>query len=179
MDGVPTIFEIIDTGGPDEYILPRNQGLCEAEAFILVYSVTNRSSFSKTTKFYREVESDLESRPYPWGLGVTQCPVILVGNKQDGDRDREVSEQEGKELAQSFDCEFLETSAKNGTNLGKLLFEVGKRARRIRQRRVAAAVRAGFSRDSSTLKAQSYKQLPKRKHKVFGQRGRGIPGPFI
>lgn len=42
---------------------------------------------------------------------------ILVGNKSDLEDKRAVSEDEGRELAKFYGIEFLETSAKNTTNI--------------------------------------------------------------
>ena len=38
--------------------------------------------------------------------------MVIVGNKLDLDAERVVSQQEGKELAASFGCPWMETSAK-------------------------------------------------------------------
>lgn len=45
---------------------------------------------------------------------------MLVGNKCDKQYEREVSREEGLRMAQSFDCEFLETSAKTSQNVERL-----------------------------------------------------------
>lgn len=42
---------------------------------------------------------------------------VLVGNKADLSDDRQVSEQQGAELAKSLGVQFFETSAKTGQNL--------------------------------------------------------------
>jgi GTPase KRas protein len=45
---------------------------------------------------------------------------MLVGNKCDKQYEREVSREEGLRMAQNFDCEFLETSAKTSQNVERL-----------------------------------------------------------
>lgn len=45
---------------------------------------------------------------------------ILVGNKVDKESEREVSSEEGRALARSFGCGFLETSAKTHHNVEHL-----------------------------------------------------------
>jgi GTPase KRas protein len=44
-------------------------------------------------------------------------PIVIVGNKRDLTRGREVSPEDGARLAQRLGCEFFETSAKTGYNV--------------------------------------------------------------
>ena len=41
----------------------------------------------------------------------TQVPMVVVGNKCDLETERQVSQDEGKELAASYGCPWMETSA--------------------------------------------------------------------
>jgi len=86
-DDVRCSFEILDNGGPDEYMLPLNEGFRNATGFILTYSVTSRSSFDRITRFHTEVRSELDLRQIPsYGkshINRIESPVILVGNKKD------------------------------------------------------------------------------------------------
>ena len=45
---------------------------------------------------------------------------ILVWNKYDLSEQRQVSYNEGKDLANKYNIKFIETSAKNGTNVNEL-----------------------------------------------------------
>lgn len=45
---------------------------------------------------------------------------MLVGNKADKQFEREVTREEGMQLAKEFGCEFLETSAKTALNVERL-----------------------------------------------------------
>ncbi len=47
-------------------------------------------------------------------------PIVIVANKCDLEKDREVSTVEGKELARTFDAPFIETSAKARYIVGNL-----------------------------------------------------------
>ena len=49
-------------------------------------------------------------------------PKILIGNKCDLEDKRQVSYDEGKAYADSMGAEFLETSARDGTNIEKAFF---------------------------------------------------------
>ncbi|MHA1473378.1 MAG: Rab family GTPase, partial [Promethearchaeota archaeon] len=77
------------------------------EAGILVYDVTNRSSFENIDKnWYMEVK---KASP--------KIALILVGNKIDLESEREVTHEEGEELAQKLAITYIETSAKTGENV--------------------------------------------------------------
>jgi Ras-related protein Rab-1A len=73
----------------------------------VTYDLTDRESFSAVENWMNEVEkhaSDNISR-------------ILVGNKSDMVDARQVTSDEGKEIAEHFNVRFLETSAKDSKNV--------------------------------------------------------------
>ncbi|KAJ9084325.1 GTP-binding protein [Entomophthora muscae] len=49
--------------------------------------------------------------------------MIIVGNKRDLHQQRQISAEEGKELALQWKCQFIESSAKNNENIGQA-FEI-------------------------------------------------------
>jgi len=78
----------------------------------VTYDITDRESFSAIENWMNEVEkhaSDNISR-------------ILVGNKSDMEDARQVSTEEGKELAEHYNVRFLETSAKDCKNVEEAFF---------------------------------------------------------
>lgn len=73
----------------------------------MTYDITDRESFTAIENWMNEVEkhaSDNISR-------------ILVGNKSDMESARQVTYEEGKELADHYNVRFLETSAKDCKNV--------------------------------------------------------------
>lgn len=58
---------------------------------------------------------------------------MLVGNKCDKQYEREVSREEGAQLARHFGCEFLETSAKTCVNVERLFTHLVRLLRQSRQ----------------------------------------------
>lgn len=68
-----------------------------ADGLLLVYSITDRTSFNFIRKTKNELNSDI--------------PVVLVGNKVDMVHLRQISTEEGEILAKDFDCRFTEVSA--------------------------------------------------------------------
>ena len=62
--------------------------------------------------------------------------MVIVGNKFDLDSERVVTQQEGKELAASFGCLWMETSAKQGIRVEDAFHELVREARRKEARLV-------------------------------------------
>ncbi|KFM66805.1 GTP-binding protein Di-Ras2, partial [Stegodyphus mimosarum] len=50
--------------------------------------------------------------------------MMLVGNKSDEEEAREVSYQDGMAQAHKWNCNFMETSAKNNTNVKEMFQEL-------------------------------------------------------
>ncbi|CAG7838499.1 unnamed protein product [Allacma fusca] len=89
-------------------------------ACVVVYSVTDRTSFRTASEILR----------YLWQEGITQeKAVILVGNKCDLARARVISSQEGKSLACAHDCKFIETSSGIQHNVDELLVGILQQCR--------------------------------------------------
>lgn len=86
----------------------------EGEGFLIIYSVTSRASFDRVEKFRNQVVrvKDTES-----------VPIVLVGNKIDRVHEREVSTQQGAELARRMGCLFRETSAKTRENIEEAYYD--------------------------------------------------------
>lgn len=136
------MLEVLDTAGQEEYTALRDQWIRDGEGFVLVYSISSRSSFSRIKRFHHQIqrvkESCASSPSYP-GSPISSAsaslpiPIMLVGNKSDRVTEREVSTQEGHALARELGCEFVEASAKNCINVEKAFYDVVRILRRQRQ----------------------------------------------
>lgn len=91
----------------------RDLALRTAHGLILMYSITSKDSFTEVSSYRDQI---LRCRDVSW------FPCILVGNKCDLEDQREVSRQEGEELARLFMIPFLETSAKSRINIDEIFF---------------------------------------------------------
>jgi GTPase KRas len=118
VDEVAHMLDILDTAGAGEYFAMREQYAREREVFVLVYGVESRSSFEEIedmVKLVRRVKDSLF------------VPFVLVANKIDlPPRDIQVTKEEGVELARKIRCPFIESSAKDRTNV-ELIFETAVR----------------------------------------------------
>ena len=148
IDTQSCMLEVLDTAGQEEYTSLRDQWIRDGEGFVLVYSITSRSSFSRIQKFYNQIQRVKESSnagspsggsylsgpmsPVLGASGGGPAPIMLVGNKSDRVTEREVSTQEGNALAKDLGCDFLEASAKNCINVEKAFYDVVRSLRRQR-----------------------------------------------
>ena len=89
----------------------------EPQACMVVYSIIDSESFRQAEEIlhYLNTESAGNSRAR-----------ILVGNKVDLERSRQVTAEEGKQLAHCYDAKFIETSAGLEHNVDELLVGVLK-----------------------------------------------------
>ncbi|KAL6461405.1 hypothetical protein AOLI_G00283920 [Acnodon oligacanthus] len=101
----------------------KDQCMRMGDAYIIVYSVTDKSSFEKASELRIQLRRARQSE---------NIPIILVGNKSDLVRSREVSVEEGRACAVVFDCKFIETSASLHHNV-RMLFEGIVRQIRLRK----------------------------------------------
>lgn len=126
LDGQPATLEVLDTAGQEEYTALRDQWIREGECFLLVYSITSRSSFSRIRSFFNQIQRVKEDDD-PFS-------VVIVGNKSDrGPEEREVSTQEGEALADELGgVPFFESSAKLNINIETAFFECARQCRKLR-----------------------------------------------
>uniref|UniRef100_A0A8C3SEN9 GTP-binding protein n=1 Tax=Chelydra serpentina TaxID=8475 RepID=A0A8C3SEN9_CHESE len=101
----------------------RNYCMQVGNAYVIVYSVTDRLSFESASELRIQLRRTRQAE---------NIPIILVGNKTDLVRCREVSVEEGRACAVVFDCKFIETSATLQHNVTELFEGV---VRQIRLRR--------------------------------------------
>ncbi|SMN18945.1 similar to Saccharomyces cerevisiae YOR101W RAS1 GTPase involved in G-protein signaling in the adenylate cyclase activating pathway, plays a role in cell proliferation [Maudiozyma saulgeensis] len=108
IDEKVTILDILDTAGQEEYSAMREQYMRTGEGFLLVYSVTSRTSFEELMTYYQQIQR-VKDADY--------IPVVVVGNKSDLEDERQVSYEDGSYLAKQMNAPFLETSAKQAIHV--------------------------------------------------------------
>ncbi|KAJ6250093.1 ras-like protein rasb [Anaeramoeba flamelloides] len=108
------LLDILDTAGQEEYSAMRDSYMRSGEAFLIVYSVTDRNSFGEVAIFHEQITRVKDS---------DDVPIIIVGNKSDLENERRISKGEGQDLAKTFGCPFFETSAKFRINVDESFFE--------------------------------------------------------
>ena len=106
-------LDIWDTAGQERYLSVGRHLYKDAYIVCLVYDITNAISFKNVKeKWYSELKT----------YGEKYHIVAIVGAKSDCYANEQVSENEAEEYAKSIGAIFMQTSAKEGTNID-LLFE--------------------------------------------------------
>lgn len=106
-------LEIWDTAGHERFRAITGQYYKGAMGIILVYDVSERKSFENVGEWMEQIDKETED-----GL----VAKLLVGNKID--LDRSVTKEEGEQLSEKYKVPFLETSAKDASNVEESFLQV-------------------------------------------------------
>ncbi|CAG8493398.1 10819_t:CDS:2 [Acaulospora morrowiae] len=126
IDNKPCNLEVLDTSGQEEYYRYRDMSISDGDAFIIVYAINCRDSFECVKMFRDQILRVKDS---------DKVPIILVGNKCDKTAAREVTIEEGMNMGREFDCEYIETSAKQCINVDRSFHTVVRTFREMRNGR--------------------------------------------
>lgn len=108
IDGKWIKLQIWDTAGQERFRTITSAYYRGATGILLVYDVTDATSFANVRSWLRNVEQHANE-------GVAR---VLVGNKADAPESRRaVSREAGQALADEIGVPFFETSAKSGANV--------------------------------------------------------------
>jgi len=77
----PATLEILDTAGTEQFASMRDLYIRNGQGFVLVYSITSMQSFLDIKSMRNQICRV---------KGTERVPIVLVGNKVDLERDREV-----------------------------------------------------------------------------------------
>ena len=100
-DGSFVNCEIMDTGGQEKYDSQNRIYYRRADCCLLVYDITNKSSFQAIENFYIDEINNYCKE---------EIIVLLVGNKTDLENKRKISSKKGAKLATKYKYCFKETS---------------------------------------------------------------------
>lgn len=109
-------IQIWDTAGAENFRSITRAYYKGVTAALIVYDITSRDSFNSVSFWVNELQENADSN----------VVKIIVGNK--ADLQREVSEAEGRELANKAKCLFIETSAYSGSNVNSTFELLAKAA---------------------------------------------------
>ena len=113
VDGHPIKAQIWDTAGTERYKAITSAYYKGAKGAFVVYDITKKDTFKSVDKWV----SDLTS------AASQNIIIMVVGNKNDLEEQRQISKEEGENKARELNVAFLETSALTGDNLDKA-FEI-------------------------------------------------------
>ncbi|XP_071737876.1 ras-related protein RAB1BV-like isoform X4 [Rutidosis leptorrhynchoides] len=115
LDGKRIKLQIWDTAGQERFRTITTSYYRGAMGILLVYDVTDVSSFNNIRKWIRNIEQHASDN----------VNKILVGNKADMDESkRAVPTAKGQALADEYGIKFFETSAKTTLNVEQVFFSM-------------------------------------------------------
>lgn len=120
LDGQQVKLQIWDTAGQERFRATTIAYYRDAKGILLVYDVTNESSFKNVRSWMECIEK------YSQGT----VSVMLIGNKCDDLDKREIATERGEALAEKYGIKFFETSAKTDVNITKAFTALAKDAKR-------------------------------------------------
>ena len=94
-------LNIWDTAGQERYHSVTTAYYKGSNGCFIVYDITDKNSFDNVEKWYEEVKK----------IADKDILIILIGNKNDLENEREVTIEMGKKKAENLKCPFFETSA--------------------------------------------------------------------
>ncbi|KAG1673559.1 hypothetical protein FOA52_003859 [Chlamydomonas sp. UWO 241] len=100
-------LDLWDTAGQERYQSLAPLYYRGADGAVVVYDVTSARTFARAKAWVEELQQHSDQHTV----------VVLVGNKTDLWEQREVSEDEGRDYADSNSMAFVEASARAGTNV--------------------------------------------------------------
>jgi len=105
-----------DIGGQKRFAQLRTIYFKGSNAALGVYDITHPQSLLKIPGWIASIKKSVKKH----------IPMLLLGNKID--LPREVDREEAEALAERLKCDYLETSAKTGENVGQAFENIAKAA---------------------------------------------------
>ena len=109
LDGKTIKLQIWDTAGQERFRTITSSYYRGAHGIIVVFDVTDQESFMNVKQWLHEIDR----------YACQNVKKLLVGNKCDLASKRAVPTEQAQEFADSLGIQYLETSAKNSTNVEK------------------------------------------------------------
>uniref|UniRef100_A0A8C7ATZ0 small monomeric GTPase n=1 Tax=Neovison vison TaxID=452646 RepID=A0A8C7ATZ0_NEOVI len=108
--------QIWDTAGQERFRSVTHAYYRDAQALLLLYDITNKSSFDNIRAWLTEIHEYAQR----------DVVIMLLGNKADVSNERVIRSEDGETLAREYGVPFMETSAKTGMNVELAFLAIAK-----------------------------------------------------
>jgi small GTP-binding protein len=108
-----------DLAGHIKFQVMRRHFYEGAKGIILLFDTTRRITFESIPQWYQDIKSGIKQHDKP--------PAYLCGNKIDLRTERQVSNEEAKEISKKLNMEYFETSALTGENIDQMYYSLAKK----------------------------------------------------
>ena len=142
LEGKTVKLQIWDTAGQERFRTITSSYYRGAHGIIVVYDVTDESTFANVKQWLQEIER----------YACEGVNKLLVGNKADLTSSKAVDFDAAKQLADELGIPFLETSAKDATNVEQAFLTMAKQ---IKDRMGVSAMQNGSAGKSSSRSARA------------------------
>ena len=109
-------MQIWDTAGQERFRTVVSSYFKGSHGIFIIYDITNRESFKNLENWLGEIEKNASEKVLK----------ILIGNKCDLEEERDIQFEEGQAFANRNGMQFIETSAKNNTNINEAFEALAK-----------------------------------------------------
>jgi len=146
LDGKTIKLQIWDTAGQERFRTITSSYYRGAHGIIVVYDVTDQESFNNVKQWLQEIDR----------YASENVNKLLVGNKCDLTNKKVVDYSSAKEYADQLGIPFLETSAKNATNVEQAFMTMAAEIKnRVGPAAANQAGSAGVKIDSKPVEAKA------------------------
>ncbi|KAM6096629.1 EF-hand calcium-binding domain-containing protein 4B isoform 2-T2 [Chlamydotis macqueenii] len=116
VDNTQVALQLWDTAGQERYQSITKQFFRKADGVIVMYDITAKDTFTAVKQWLISIEETTEEN----------VPVLLLGNKTDNEKEREVPMRMGEHLAKDYNLIFYECSAYSGYNTKKSVLHLAR-----------------------------------------------------
>ena len=109
-------IKIWDTAGQEIFHSLTKNFYRKADGIIIVFDLSNKESFEKIHDWIKSIHDNIDT--------YKEIQIIIVGNKNDMEEERQVTKEEGVKISEYFEIPYFEASAKNGNGVRTFMMKI-------------------------------------------------------
>ena len=117
INGEDVEIEVLDTAGEEDYQNLLDMWISYADGFVLAFALNDKESFGIIEDRFNRIVNNKGKN----------CPIVLVANKSDLEKDRVITPNQVKNLATRLGIRFIESSAKENIHCKEPFMDVATR----------------------------------------------------